>query len=87
MGKSIGQAIEFYSCFISYSHRDEDFCKRLHSRMRDEHLRVWFAPEDIKSGQKIHEQVDQAIRVHDKLLVVLSEEGLTEIVISPAGGT
>lgn len=34
------QAIQFYSCFISYSHRDEEFAKRLYSRMRDEHLRV-----------------------------------------------
>jgi hypothetical protein len=29
------QAIQFYSCFISNSQADEDFCKRLHSRMRD----------------------------------------------------
>src|SRR5208283_3308279 len=33
------EAIQFYSCFISYSHNDEEFAKRLHSRMRDEHLR------------------------------------------------
>jgi hypothetical protein len=49
------QAIQFYSCFISYSTRDEEFAKRLYSRMRDEHLRVWFAPEDIKGGEKLHE--------------------------------
>lgn len=70
------KAVEFYSCFISYSHKDEEFAKRLHSRMRDEHLRVWFAPEDIKGGKKIHEQIDQAIRVYDKLLLVLSESSM-----------
>ena len=70
------QAIQFCSCFISYSHKDEEFCKRLHSRMRDEKLRVWYAPEDMKSGRKIHEQIDQAIRVHDKLLLVLSKESM-----------
>jgi hypothetical protein len=70
------QAIQFYSCFISYSHKDEEFCKRLHSRMRDEKLRVWYAPEDMKSGRKIHEQIDAAIRVHDKLLLVLSEHSM-----------
>jgi hypothetical protein len=68
--------IQFYSCFISYSHRDEEFCKRLHSRMRDEKLRVWYAPEDMKGGQKIHEQIDGAIRIHDKLLLVLSEQSM-----------
>lgn len=70
------QAIQFYSCFISYSHKDEEFCRRLHSRMRDEKLRVWYAPEDMKSGRKIHEQIDAAIRVHDKLLLVLSEHSM-----------
>jgi hypothetical protein len=70
------EAIQFYSCFISYSHEDEQFCQRLHSRMRDESLRVWFAPEDMKAGRKIHEQIDDAIRVHDKLLIVLSEASM-----------
>jgi hypothetical protein len=70
------QPIQFYSCFISYSHKDEDFARRLHSRMRDHHLRVWFAYEDMKGGAKLHEQIDQAIRIHDKLVLVLSEQSI-----------
>lgn len=70
------QAIQFYSCFISYSHKDEEFAKRLYSRMRDEHLRVWFAPEDVKGGEKLSEQIDRAIQVHDRLLLILSENSL-----------
>lgn len=70
------QAIQFYSCFISYSHKDEEFAKRLYSRMRDEHLRVWFAPEDMKAGEKLNEQIDRAIQVFDRLLLVLSENSL-----------
>ena len=69
-------ARQFYSCFISYSSNDEEFARRLHGRMRDAHLRVWFAPEDIQGGQKLHEQIETAIRVYDKLLVVLSEASL-----------
>jgi len=68
--------IQFYSCFISYSSKDEEFVRRLHGRMRDAHLRVWFAPEDIQGGQKLHEQIETAIRVYDKLLIVLSEASL-----------
>jgi hypothetical protein len=72
----VRQAIQFYSCFISYSTKDEDFAGRLYSRMRDEKLRVWFAPEDIKGGQKIHEQIERAIQIHDRLLIVLSENSM-----------
>jgi len=68
--------IQFYSCFISYSSKDEEFAKRLHGKMRDAHLRVWFAPEDIQGGKKLHEQIETAIRVYDKLLIVLSEASL-----------
>ncbi len=72
----IQQAIQFYSCFISYSTRDEEFARRLYSRMRDEKLRVWFAPEDMKGGQKLQEQIERAIQLHDRLLLVLSEESM-----------
>jgi hypothetical protein len=70
------KSIQFYSCFISYYFEDEEFARRLHRRMRDAHLRVWFAPEDIQGGKKLHEQIETAIRVYDKLLIVLSEASL-----------
>lgn len=70
------EALQFYSCFISYSHDDEEFAKRLYSRMRDEHLRVWFAPEDVRGGEKLYDQIDRAIQVHDRLLIVLSDNSL-----------
>jgi hypothetical protein len=72
----IQQAIQFYSCFISYSTRDEEFTRRLYSRMRDEKLRVWFAPEEMKGGQKLYEQIERAIQLHDRLLLVLSESSM-----------
>jgi hypothetical protein len=72
----VGRAIEFYSCFISYSHQNEEFSQRLHSRMRSENLRVWYAPEDMKGGKKLHEQIFSAIQIHDKLLLVLSEHSM-----------
>lgn len=72
----IQQAIQFYSCFISYSTRDEGFARRLYSRMRDAKLRVWFAPEEMKGGQKLYEQIERAIQLHDRLLLVLSESSM-----------
>jgi TIR domain len=70
------QPIQFYSCFISYSTKDEEFAKCLHSRVVEEKLRVWYAPEDMKGGRKSVDQIDQAIRVHDKLLLVLSKASM-----------
>ena len=39
-------------------------------------VRCWFAPHDIQGGRKIHEQIDDAIRVYDKLLLILSNASM-----------
>jgi hypothetical protein len=70
------EPFQYHSCFISYSTKDEEFAKRLHSRLRDAKVRVWFAPEDIKGGVKLYDQIERAIHLHDRLLVVLSENSL-----------
>ena len=79
------QPIQYQSCFISYSSKDDEFARRFHERMRAAKLRVWFALEDMQGGKKFMEQIDQAIQVNNRLLLVLSEKcmssewGLTEI--------
>jgi uncharacterized protein YjbI with pentapeptide repeats len=76
IGSMVGRPIEFYSCFISYSTKDQEFAERLHADLQDKGVRCWFAPHDIKGGRKLHEQLDEAIRLHDKLLLILSEHSL-----------
>ena len=71
-----GPAIQLHSCFISYSTKDQEFAERLHSRMRQAELRVWFAPEDMKGGDYFFEQIERAIQLHDRLLLVLSEDSI-----------
>lgn len=71
------EAIQFYSCFISYSHNDEEFTRRLHGRLEQAKLRVWYAPEDMPGGKKLYEAIDLAIRHHDRLLLVLSEQSMS----------
>jgi uncharacterized protein YjbI with pentapeptide repeats len=68
--------IEFYSCFISYSTRDQDFAARLSADLQNKGVRCWFAPNDLRAGQRIHEQIDEAIRLYDRLLVILSEHSI-----------
>lgn len=68
--------MDFYSCFISYSHKDEEFCEQLYKSLRIEKLSVFYAPEHMKGGKKLHEQIYHAISRHDKLLLVLSESSM-----------
>ncbi len=76
IGSFVGRPIEFYSCFISYSTKDQEFADRLYEGLQNKGVRCWFAPHDIKAGGKIHEQIDAAIRLHDKLLLILSEHSM-----------
>jgi uncharacterized protein YjbI with pentapeptide repeats len=71
-----GAAFEFYSVFISYSTKDQEFADRLHADLQARGVRCWFAPHDIQGGRKIHEQIDEAIKVYDKLLLILSDASM-----------
>jgi uncharacterized protein YjbI with pentapeptide repeats len=69
----LSQVIQHYSCFISYSSKDDEFAHRLHADLQDKGVRCWFAPHDMKIGAKILDTLDEAIRLRDKVLLVLSE--------------
>lgn len=69
--------IEFYSCFISYSSKNQEFAERLHADLRSKNVRCWFAPEDLKIGDRLRPAFDEAIRIHDKLMVLLSESSVS----------
>jgi len=73
----VGQPLPFHSCFISYSTRDQEFASHLHSDLQKKGVSCWFAPHDMMPGKKIHEQIDEAIRVYDRLLLILSEHSMS----------
>jgi hypothetical protein len=68
----VGKPVEFYSCFISYSTANQEFADRLHADLQAQGVRCWFAPHDMAAGKKVHEQIDEAIRLHERLLLILS---------------
>jgi uncharacterized protein YjbI with pentapeptide repeats len=70
------QAIEYFSCFISYSTKDQEFADRIHAELQAQGVRCWFAPHDIPIGGKILDEIDAAIRRRDKLLLILSEHSI-----------
>jgi hypothetical protein len=70
------QAIRYYSCFISYSSKDQDFADRIHADLQNKGVRCWFAPHDMPIGGKILDEIDAAIRLRDKLLLILSKRSI-----------
>ena len=66
------QAIQFFSCFISYSSKDQKFADRLHADLQNKGVRCWFAPHDLPIGAKTWDTIDEAIRLRDKVLLILS---------------
>ena len=58
------EPIQFYSCFISYSTKNQDFADALHSKTRHGTSGP-VRPEDVQGGKKLHEQIDEAIRVYE----------------------
>jgi hypothetical protein len=72
----LNQPIQHYSCFISYSSKDQDFADRLHADLQNKGVRCWFAPHDLSIGAKTWDAIDEAIKLRDKLLLILSENSI-----------
>jgi hypothetical protein len=44
MRSLVANPIEFYSCFISYSSKDQQFAESLYAALQVKNVRCWFAP-------------------------------------------
>lgn len=72
--RSQGKApFNYYSCFISYASENQPFAERLHNDLETEGVRCWLAQIDLKPGDRFPQHIEDAIRHHDKLIVVLSQ--------------
>ena len=60
------------SCFISYCSRDREFVIRLHEDLERAGVPCWVDRHDLRMGDRLRHAVDEAIRRHDRLLLVLS---------------
>lgn len=72
----VNQPIQHYSGFISYSTNDKDFTDRLYADLQNKGVRCWFAPHDMLIGARILDEIDAAIRLRDKVLLILSEHSI-----------
>jgi len=69
----LNEPFHFYSCFISYANKDKAFAERLYADLQNKGVRCWFAPEDMKIGDRLRPRIDETIRLYDKLLLILSK--------------
>jgi hypothetical protein len=68
--------IEFHSCFISYSWKDKDFASRLFEDLEAVGVSCWLDVRDLVTGEPLAEQIDRAIQIHEKVLLLLSKSTL-----------
>ena len=73
----LNQALEFYSCFISYSHEDKVFCPATARYLQGRGIRCWLDEKQLRGGDDILDHVDRGIRLWDKVLLCCSKNSLT----------
>ncbi|MCX6601629.1 MAG: toll/interleukin-1 receptor domain-containing protein [bacterium] len=75
--KSLSQKpIQYYTCFLSHSSYDEPFAKHLFDKLQGAGVRCWYFPESARTGEKLGDEIDRAIRLHDKLVIICSVHSL-----------
>ena len=55
---------------------DDDFAKRIHADLQNNGVRCWFAPHDLPIGAKILDGLDEAIRLRERVLLILSAHSI-----------
>jgi uncharacterized protein YjbI with pentapeptide repeats len=68
--------IQYYSCYISYCVEDTTVAEQLLEGLQAKGLRAWFFPESAKIGKTVWGEIDQPIKVYDKLIVICSKNSL-----------
>jgi uncharacterized protein YjbI with pentapeptide repeats len=70
-------ALDYQPCFISYATQDEPFAERLYADLQLEGVHCWFSPEELKIRPDGSLNINETLRRHDKLLLVLSKHSIT----------
>jgi uncharacterized protein YjbI with pentapeptide repeats len=71
-----GDPSEYYSCFVSYSAKNQDIADCLKKDLQQQGVRCWLASENIKSGKKVRHELDKTIKIQDMLILILSEAAI-----------
>ena len=66
----------YYSCFISYSSRDDKFAKRIHGELTARGVHCWMDSHEMVPGANIFDEIDRGIHQWDKVLLCCSSNSL-----------
>ena len=56
----VGDGIQFFSCFISYSSLDRPFAKRLYDALQSKGIRCWLDEKQLLPGHDISRELSEA---------------------------
>jgi TIR domain len=73
----VGDGIQFFSCFISYSSLDKPFAVRLHDSLQSKGIRCWLDEKQLLPGDDISRELERGIHLWDKFLLCASKHSLT----------
>ena len=73
----VGDGIQFFSCFISYSSLDKPFAVRLHDALQGKGIRCWLDEKQLWPGHDISRELERGIYLWDKFLLCASKNSLT----------
>ncbi len=64
------------TCFLSYSTMDAAFAEKLYAALQQAGVRVFWDRFDVLPGDYLERQIAEAIREHDRLILVLSPHSM-----------
>ena len=67
---------KYYSCFISYTGKNEEFAHKLYEDLQANGVKCWLAPKKLNKRDRNHKIIDSAVKLHDKVILILSEDSL-----------
>lgn len=73
-----GDALNFYPVFLSHSWANKDFARKLYEALIAKGVNVFFDEKKMKPGDDIYESISKGISWYDKMILVCSQESLSE---------
>jgi uncharacterized protein YjbI with pentapeptide repeats len=75
----VDQNKKYYSCFISYSKKNEEFAHKLYEDLQAHGVRCWLATEKLMRRDRNHSVISSAVNLHEKLIMILSEDSIDNV--------